>query len=131
MKRMPERTRHFFLLPRGLAQRVVDAVLPAGPGLLEVVEHVAVEAQRHLLLGVGDGGLLGGEVGGSRGRGLEGAFGGFAGVDRSSRSVCAHGWLSLLLAWDARNARWLPSQNGGCLVCLQPQNATVRFCGTV
>src|SRR5690348_11055979 len=40
--------------PRGLAQRRIDPILPAGAVLLEGVEHIAVDAQRHLLLGVGD-----------------------------------------------------------------------------
>src|SRR4051812_48579904 len=36
---------------------VVDAVLPARPALLEVIQHVAVDAQRNLFLGAGHGGL--------------------------------------------------------------------------
>src|SRR5204862_5906249 len=34
-------------------------------------------------------------------------------------------------SWAARNARWLPSQNGGTFVALHPQNATMRSCGAV
>lgn len=37
--------------PRGLAQRSVDPVLPTGALLLEMRQHIAVDAQRHLLPG--------------------------------------------------------------------------------
>ena len=37
----------WFLLPRRLAQRRVDALLPAGAAFLEIFEHVSVEAERH------------------------------------------------------------------------------------
>src|SRR5512141_176392 len=46
------------LLAGGFAQRFVDAVLPARPALLEIVQHLPIEAQRHLFLGAGYRGLL-------------------------------------------------------------------------
>jgi len=45
--------RGFALLPRRLAQRRVDAVLPAGAIFLKKIEHVAVDAKRHRFLGAG------------------------------------------------------------------------------
>ena len=41
------------LLARRLAERSVDALLPAGSILLEEVEHVAINAQRYHLLDAG------------------------------------------------------------------------------
>jgi hypothetical protein len=41
------------LLPRRLAQRFVDAVLPARAVFLKEIEHVAVDAQRNHFLGPG------------------------------------------------------------------------------
>src|SRR5690348_6304042 len=38
------------LFPGSLAQRVVDAVLPAGATFPEKFQHVLVDAQRHLFL---------------------------------------------------------------------------------
>src|SRR5215831_861378 len=76
--------------PRSLAQRRIDPILPAGAILLEEVEHIAVDAQRHLLLGVGDRGLRLRQLGGLGGRRLEGRLGGIAWIARSSWSV-GHG----------------------------------------
>src|SRR5581483_3452989 len=59
------------LLPRRLAQRVVDAVLPAGAVGLEMLEHVAVDAQRHHLLGIRHRRLRRRQIGGLGGRCLE------------------------------------------------------------
>ena len=42
------------LFARRLAQRRVDAVLPAGPVFLEKIQDVAVDAQRHRLLDAGN-----------------------------------------------------------------------------
>src|SRR5262245_962355 len=39
--------------PRRLAQRLVDAVLPARAIRLKMIEHIAIDAQRHLFLGAG------------------------------------------------------------------------------
>ena len=69
---------HARLLLHERPQRVVDAILPAGPGRLEVIEHVAIEAQRDHLLGVRNGGLGLWQLDRLRRRLLEGGFGGIA-----------------------------------------------------
>src|SRR5262245_26630563 len=76
--------------PGGLAQGVVDAVLPAGAALLEVVEHVAVDAQGHRFLGVRDRRFLGGKLGRLGGHGLERRFGGITRAARAAWSVWRH-----------------------------------------
>src|SRR5262245_22181521 len=76
--------------PGGLAQGVVDAILPAGTTFLEIVEHIAVDAQRDRFLGVRDGGFLGGKLGRLGGHGLERCFGGITRAARASRSVWRH-----------------------------------------
>ena len=48
------------LFPRGLAQRVVDALLPAGTALLEIFQHILVDAQGHLFLDAGHAFCFGG-----------------------------------------------------------------------
>ena len=61
-------TRLCGLLLHKRPQRVVDAVLPAGPRLLEMIQDVAIEAQRDHLLGARNGRLGRGQFGGFRGR---------------------------------------------------------------
>src|SRR5215469_9101574 len=46
------------LFPGGLAQCVVDAVLPAGTAFPEKFQHILVDAQRHLFLHAWDNVLL-------------------------------------------------------------------------
>src|SRR5580698_4062584 len=47
------------LFARGLSQRVIDPILPAGPALLKVLEHVLIDAQRNQLLHIRNRRLFG------------------------------------------------------------------------
>src|SRR5215470_10931040 len=78
------------LFPRSLPQRRIDAILPPRAVPLEEVENVAVDAQRHLLLGVGDRGLLLRQLRGLGCHCLESRFGGITRIARSAWSV-GHG----------------------------------------
>ena len=64
------------LLPRHRAQRRVDALLPARSGVLEVIEHVTVDAQGDEFLAVGERWRLRRSFYGFRRRHLECCFGG-------------------------------------------------------
>src|SRR5580693_986523 len=81
------------LQPRRLAQRRVDAVLPARAFLLKEVEHVAVDAQGDHLLGARQRrlALARDRLRRLGGRRLERRFGGGTRVGRSTRSVGCHG----------------------------------------
>src|SRR3974390_2652757 len=87
---------HLFaaLLQAGrLAQRRVDAVLPAGTFRLKVVEHVAVDAQGDRLPGARQRRLARDRFRRLGGGGLEGGLGGGARVVGSARSIGVHGLL--------------------------------------
>src|SRR5690242_17543358 len=71
------------LFARRLAQRRIDAVLPAGAIGLEKVEHVTVDTQRHHLLGARHR-LRRRQVGRLGGRRLEGLFSQRARIDGRS-----------------------------------------------
>src|SRR6516164_10580551 len=73
------------LLARRLAERSVDALLPAGSTLLEEVEHVAINAQRYHLLDAGHCRRFRRQLGRGLGRyRLERLLGCGAGIYRSS-----------------------------------------------
>jgi len=63
------------LLPNYLSQRLIDPVLPARSGLLEVIENVPVNSQRDKFLGIRDSRPCRGEFRGLRGSDLECSFG--------------------------------------------------------
>ena len=77
-------------LPLHVAEADPHAVLPAGAGLLEVVQHLAVDAQGDLFPGARDRRPLGRRLGGLCGRGLERFFGSIASRGRSSYPVVRH-----------------------------------------
>src|SRR5258708_36319877 len=55
----PDRRDRAALFSGSLSQRFIDAVLPARPRLLEMIENVAIDAQGDELLGVGERRRLG------------------------------------------------------------------------
>jgi hypothetical protein len=69
-------TRRTDLLPNYLSQRLIDAVLPAGPGFLKVIKNVPVNSQRDKLLGIRDSRTLRREFRRLRGCRLERRFSG-------------------------------------------------------
>ncbi len=118
-----------FLLPRRLTQRCIDAVLPTGAVLLEKIQHVAVDPQRHRLFHARQGdrrgslrnferlgrhrfeGLLGG---GARIR-FASRFRCVAPISRSvSRIVSSHGVIMGRLTCDAKRQTVLLHRNDGC-----------------
>src|SRR5262249_49148126 len=74
------------LLSSRLAQRRVDAVLPAGTFFLKEVEHVLVDAQRHCVFHVRKRRCLGRQLCRLGRRGLEGLLGRRAGIWRRRSS---------------------------------------------
>lgn len=81
------------LLPTDLPQRLIDPLLPARPIGLEEVQHVAVEAQGHLLLDAGNGRLVRRQVRRLGGRSFESLFGFAAGI---AEGCACHGGM---IAW--------------------------------
>ena len=78
------------LLPGCPSERLIDPVLPAGSGFLEVFEHVLIDAQRDQLFHIGERRSLGSGFGRLRRRRLECRFGRLPRVDWSSCSLTGH-----------------------------------------
>src|SRR5262249_30192101 len=83
------------LFPGRLAQRVVDAVLPARPAPLEIFQHILVETQRDLLLHARHRVLLRRRFSDLGGGALEGGFRLGAGVVERARParLISHGQI--------------------------------------
>jgi hypothetical protein len=78
------------LLPSRPSERFIDPVLPAGPGFLEVVKHIPIDAQRNQLFDVRERRLLGRKFHGLCCCRLESRFGGLPRVHWPSNSVACH-----------------------------------------
>src|SRR5262249_56043080 len=109
--------------------RRIDPILPAGAVLLEEIEHVTVDAQRYLFLGVGDRRLRCRQLGGLGGRRLEGRLGGIARIARSTWSV-GHGssLIGLIPGCATRPGRrdGCRHKKAGVLVSFPPPSAPAQ-----
>src|SRR5262249_19693546 len=100
------------LFPCRLAQGLVDAVLPARTALLEMFQHVLVDAQRHLLLDARHRVLRRRRLGDLGGDLLEGGFRLGAGVVQGARASRLVGHVRFLQTARSKDsaprttARW-------------------------
>src|SRR3974390_1207004 len=110
------------LFASDLAQRSVDAVLPARPAFLEEIQHIAVDAQRHHFLCTGDARRLRRQVRRFRCHGLEGALGRLAGIDRvlahDTPSITHPSWPHAASGCEAAAEGAAPDIDGA-LACVQ------------
>jgi hypothetical protein len=78
------------LFPGRLSQRLIDPVLPARPSLLEMIQHVSIDAQRDELFGIWESGFLWGWLQWLRRCHLERRLGLMSRIGCSSRLVERH-----------------------------------------
>jgi hypothetical protein len=83
------------LLPNCPSQCLIDSVLPAGAGFLEVFKHVLIYTQRDQLFDARESRFLGRLFRRLSCRGLECCFGSLPRVDRSSCSISSHSSISM------------------------------------